>query len=201
MDTTVLHKLTYGLYMLSANDGVRDNGCIINTAVQVANNPTRISVAVAKSNLTHDMIMETAKFNLSTITEQADFSLFENFGLKSGRDFDKFAEFKDVQRSANGLLYLTKACNSFLSMNVMHSVDLGSHTMFIGTLVDGEVLSDAAPCSYAYYHANIKKNQPVAAAASGWKCKICNYVYEGDELPPDFICPWCKHGAEDFEKI
>ena len=202
MDTTVLHKITYGLYLLTAKDGGKDNGCIINTAVQVANNPTRISVSVSKDNLTHDMIMSSCKFNLSCITEKADFSLFENFGLRSGRDHDKFASFTDVERSANGLLYLTSACNSMMSVEVSRIVDLGSHSMFIGNLTDGIVLSSEPSCSYAYYHANIKKTPVVQNTESGgWRCKICGYVYEGAELPSDFICPWCKHGVDDFEKI
>ncbi|MBQ1192594.1 MAG: flavin reductase [Lachnospiraceae bacterium] len=201
MNTKALYKLTYGVYLLSANDGKRDNGCVINTAVQVANSPTRISIAVIKDNLTHDMIQASGQFNLSTISEDAPFELFKHFGMQSGRDVDKFADFKEVSRSENGLYYLNKWANAFMSLKVVDSVDLGSHTLFIGELVDGEVLSEEASCSYAYYQSVIKASAPKQEAKKGWRCKICGYIYEGDELPADYICPICKHPAEDFERI
>lgn len=202
MNTKALYNLSYGVYLLSANDGERDNACIINTAVQVANNPTRISVAVIKGNLTHDMIAKTGKFNLSVISQDADFSLFQRFGMQSGRDVDKFADFHDVTRSGNGLLYLTKQANSFMSLWVVETHDLGSHTLFVGQLTDAENLSKEPSCTYAYYQGVIKKSQPKPEAAKkGWQCKVCGYVYEGDALPEDFVCPICKHGPEDFEKL
>ena len=199
MNLKALYNLTYGVYFLSARDGEKDNACIINTGVQVANNPTRISIAAIKGNLTHDMIASTGKFNLSPITTEADFSLFQHFGMQSGRTVDKFASFSDVARSANGLYYLTKWSNSYLSFQVVQSLDLGSHTLFIGELVDGEVLSDAPSCSYGYYQTAIKTNAPKPAPKKGWKCTICGYVYEGETLPDDYICPICKHGSEVFE--
>ena len=201
MNTKALYKLTYGVYLLSANDGKRDNGCVINTAVQVANSPTRISIAVIKDNLTHDMIQASGQFNLSAISEDAPFELFKHFGMQSGRDVDKFADFKEVSRSENGLYYLNKWANAFMSLKVVASVDLGSHTLFIGELVDGEVLSEEPSCSYAYYQSAIKASAPKPEAKKGWRCKICGYIYEGDELPADYICPICKHPAEDFERI
>ena len=201
MNTKALYKLTYGVYLLSAKDGERDNGCIINTAVQVANSPTRISIAAIKGNLTHDMILKTGAFNLSAISEDAPFELFKHFGMQSGRDVDKFAEFNEVSRSENGLYYLNKWANAFMSLKVEDSVDLGSHTLFIGELVDGEVLSDEPSCSYAYYQSDIKNSVPKPEVKKGWRCKICGYVYEGEELPADYICPICKHPAEDFERI
>ena len=199
MNKKALYNLTYGVYLLSACENGKDNACIINTAVQVANNPTLISVAVIKGNLTHDMILSTEKFNLSTISTDAPFSLFQHFGMQSGRATDKFAEFTDVARSANGLYYLTKYANAFLSLKVVNTLDLGSHTLFIAVLTDSEVLSNEPSSSYEYYHTTIKKNAPKPTEKSGWKCKICGHIYNNDKLPDDYICPLCKHGAEDFE--
>ena len=202
MDSKALFKLTYGLYLLSANENGKDNACIINTAVQIANNPDRLSVAVTKGSLTCDMILKTEKFNISSISTEADFSLFEKFGMKSGRDEDKFSDFSDVARSENGLLYLTKASNAFVSVKVTQTVDMGSHILFIGEMTDGEILSDKDSCSYAYYHANIKPApKKTENAVKGWRCTICGYEYEGEELPSDFICPLCKHPASDFDKV
>ena len=199
MNTKALYNITYGVYLLSAKENGRDNACIINTAVQVANNPTRISIAAIKGNLTHDMILATGVFNLSSITSDAPYSLFQHFGMQSGYNVNKFADFTDVARSENGLLYLTKYANAVLSLKVTESHDLGSHTLFIGELTDGEVLSAGECCSYGYYQSTIKKAAPKPIAKEGWKCKICGHVYEGKELPADYICPLCKHGAEDFE--
>ena len=201
MNTKALYNLTYGVYLMSAKDGGKDNACIINTAVQVANNPTRISVAAIKGNLTHDMIVKSGKLNLSALSVDAPFSLFEHFGMKSGRDVDKFATFSDVARSENGLLYLTKYATAFLSLNVVESYDLGSHTLFIGELVDAETLDKAENCTYGYYQTVIKASATKPVAKTGWRCTVCNHVYEGENLPDDYICPICKHGKEDFEKI
>ena len=201
MNTKALYNLTYGVYLMSARDGGKDNACIINTAVQVANNPTRISVAAIKGNLTHDMIVKSGKLNLSALSVDAPFSLFEHFGMKSGRDVDKFATFTDVARSENGLLYLTKYATAFLSLNVVESLDLGSHTLFIGELVDAETLDKAENCTYGYYQTVIKASATKPAAKTGWRCTVCNHVYEGENLPDDYVCPICKHGKEDFEKI
>lgn len=201
MDTKSLFKLTYGLYLLTANHNGKDNGCIINTAVQVANSPDRIAVSVTKGSLTENMIKESRKFNISAISTDAEFSLFEHFGMKSGRDINKFADFTDVKRSPNELFYLTKWANAYISVYVQEIVDLGSHTLFIGQMVGGEVLSDKESCSYAYYHANIKPKPAASSGVKGWRCTICGYEYEGEELPSDFICPLCKHPASDFEKM
>jgi len=199
MDKKALHKLTYGLYLLSARDGGRDNACIINTAVQAANSPVRITVAVSKDNLTHDMVLSSGIFNLSAITADADFSLFERFGLQSGRSADKFDGFTAVRRSENGLYYLAENSAAFMSLRVTDSLDLGSHTLIVGELTDAGVLSDKAPCTYAYYQSDIKKKAPAQSSVKkGWRCSVCGYVYEGEHLPEDFVCPLCKHGAEDF---
>ncbi len=201
MNTKALYKLTYGVYLLTAREGGKDNGCIINTAVQVANQPTRISVAAIKGNLTHDMIARTGAFNLSSLTTEAAFSLFQHFGMQSGRSVDKFADFPDVARSANGLYYLTKWANAFFSLKVVESHDLGSHTLFVGELVDGDVLSSVPSCSYGYYQSDIKTKAAQPAVRKGWRCTVCGYIYEGETLPEDYLCPICKHGAEDFEKV
>ena len=201
MNTKALYNLTYGVYLMSARENGKDNACIINTAVQVANNPTRISVAAIKGNLTHDMIVKTGKLNLSALSVDAPFSLFEHFGMQSGRNVDKFATFTDVARSENGLLYLTKYATAFLSLNVVESYDLGSHTLFIGELVDAETLENAENCTYGYYQTVIKASATKPVAKTGWRCTVCNHVYEGENLPDDYICPICKHGKEDFEKI
>lgn len=200
MDTNALSKITYGVYLLSVKEDGRDNACIINTAVQVANNPTRISIAVLKDNLTHDMLLATGECNLSVISTDAPFSVFQHFGMQSGRTVDKFAEFTDVMRSDNGLYYLTKYANAFLSLKVTQSHDLGSHTLFICELIDSNAISSADSCSYEYYQTEIMEKQE-AVTKAGWRCKICGHVYEGEELPEDYICPLCKHGAEDFERI
>jgi rubredoxin len=147
------------------------------------------------------MILATGKCNLSPLSTDAPFSLFQRFGMQSGRAVDKFADFTDVARSENGLYYLTKYSTAFLSLNIVESHDLGSHTLFIGELVDGEVLRKAENCTYGYYQTVIKANAPKPEAKSGWRCKICNHVYEGENLPEDYVCPICKHRAEDFEKI
>lgn len=201
MNTNALFSLSYGLYMLSAKCEGKDNGCIVNTAMQIANNPTQIMVSVSRSNYTHYMIDQTREFNISAITKETDFELFKRFGLQSGKNVDKFADFPHVERSKNGLLYLTTASSAFMSVKVTKTVPLSTHTIFIGELSDAEVLSNAQPCTYAYYHSDIKPKPEVQQVTKGWKCNICGYVYEGEELPSDFICPLCKHGPEDFTKL
>ncbi|MBQ6787234.1 MAG: flavin reductase [Lachnospiraceae bacterium] len=197
MDNKALYKLTYGLFLLAAQENGIDNGCIINTAIQIANNPTRIAVAVIQNNKTHDMILNTGKFNISSITTEAKFSLFQHFGMQSGRDVNKFEHFEDAARSENNLFYLTTASNMYMSANVTEHFDLGSHTLFIAELTDGKVLSDVPSCTYSYYQSDIKP-KPVASQKRSWTCSICGYVYEGDEVPDDFLCPLCHHGKEDF---
>ncbi len=197
-----LNKLSYGLFVLTSNDGDKDNGCIINTVTQVASSPLTVTISVSKSNLTHDMIMKTGRFNVSVLTEETPFSVFEHFGMKSGKDMDKFADCESDARSANGLRYIPKYANAFLSAEVIDSRDCGTHTLFTATVTEAEVLSDKPSVTYDYYHKHIKpKPAPKQEKKKGWVCKICGYVYEGEELPPDFICPLCKHGAEDFEPI
>lgn len=200
MDNTALYKLTYGMFLLTAWEDGKDNGCIINTAMQVANSPTRISIAVQKTNLTHDMIRHTGIFNVSSIATTADFELFRHFGMQSGGEVDKFADFTAVRRSENGLLYLTEQSNMYISAKVTDYLDLGSHTLFIAEVTDAEVLTEEESCSYAYYQDNIKVRPEAKTEQSSWTCSICGYVYEGDEVPDDYECPLCHHGKEYFTK-
>ena len=205
MDMKAMNKLSYGLFVLTAHEDGKDNGCIINTATQVTSEPNRIAIAVNKNNLTHDMVLRTRKFTVSILSQKADFSLFRHFGFQTGREVDKFADFTDCKRSTNGTMIVTRGTNAYLSAWVVSTVDLGSHTLFIAQVTDGEVLSDVSSATYEYYHANIKpKPQAVGTSSAGktvWRCTICGYEYEGDELPPDYICPLCKHPASDFEKV
>lgn len=205
MDKKAMYKLSYGLFVLTARDGEKDNGCIINTAIQAASEPNQLSICVNKANYTHDMIERTGKFTVSVLSEQADFELFKRFGFQSGRDVDKFTNFTGCARGADGLYYITEGTNAYISVTVDKTVDLGSHTMFIGEITDMAVLSDTPSTTYEYYQNHIKpKPQAVGKTDEGqtvWRCRICGYEYVGEEIPDDFICPICKHPASDFEKI
>lgn len=197
---SAMFKFSYGLFVLTAREGEKDNGCIINTAIQVTTDPKQVSICVNKSNYTCGMIERTGEFALSFLSQDVQFDTFQHFGFQSGKDTDKFAGYSDVKRSEGGLPYLTKGVNAFISVKVNRTVDLGTHMMFIGDVVEEEVLSDVPSVTYQYYFDHIKP-QPEKPKAKGYVCKICGYIYEGDPLPPDFICPLCKHGAEDFEPI
>ncbi len=205
MNTKTMYKLTYGLFVLTANEGDKDNGCIINTGIQAASDPQVIAFAVNKANYTHDMVMRTKKFTLSILSKDADFSLFKHFGFQSGRDVDKFAGFTDCKRGYNGVNIITKGTNGYIAGWVKQTVDLGSHTLFIAAITDMDVLSSADSMDYAYYQSEVKpKPEKVGTTAKGetiWRCVICGYEYVGEELPDDFICPICKHPASDFEKV
>ena len=205
MNEKAMHKLSYGLFVLTARDGERDNGCIVNTAIQAASAPNQLSVCVNKANYTNEMIQKTGKFVVSIISQGAEFDLFKHFGFQSGRDVNKFDGFTDYARCENGLCYITKGTNAYISVTVTGTQDLGSHTMFVGTIDDMEILSDERSATYEYYFENIKpKPQAVGETQDGktiWRCTICGYEYVGDELPQDFVCPICKHPASDFEKI
>lgn len=201
IEKAAYRKLTYGLFVLTAQQDGKDNGCIINTAQQLTSTPGRITVAVSKQNLTHDMILQTGRFNVSVLTQSAPFALFQRFGFQSGRTADKFAGLA-FQRSANGLAYLAEHANAFFSARVVDALDYGSHTLFIAEVTEAAALSSESSVTYDYYFAHIKPKPAVTQEKKkGFVCKICGYVYEGDTLPPDFICPLCKHGADDFEPI
>lgn len=204
MNKKTVYKISYGLFVLTASEGDKDNGCIVNTVIQLTSDPMQIAVTVNKGNLTHDMIKNTGKFNVSVIDNTAPFELFKHFGFRSGRDAMKFGtpdSYKFAPKYAdNGLLYVSAYANAFMSGKVVREVDLGTHTMFIAEMTDGEVLSDKPSMTYEYYQANVKP-RPAAQKKTGWVCKVCGYVYEGEEMPADFVCPICKHGAVDFEKM
>ncbi|MCC8073472.1 MAG: flavin reductase [Clostridiales bacterium] len=199
IENSALFKLSYGLFILTGRDGEKDNGCVVNTVSQVTSSPLRISVTVNKSNYTHDMIMKTKQFNVSVLTQSTPFAVFEHYGFQSGRDADKILG-SSMPRSENGIVYLEKFTNAFISANVIDVVDCSTHTIFIADVTEAKVLSDEKSVTYEYYFDNIKP-KPQTEKKKGFVCKICGYVYEGDELPDDFVCPICKHGAADFEPL
>lgn len=198
-DPTALFKIGYGLYVLTVKDGEKENGCIVNTVSQLTSNPLRVAVTVNKDNYTHQFIKNTGKMNVNCLSTDAPFGIFEWFGFVSGRDKDKM-DGMSVSRSENGIAYLNFFINSFLSLEVESETEFETHTMFICRVTEAKVLNDKESMTYAYYHANVKP-KPQPKEKKGYVCKICGYVYEGEELPADFVCPLCKHGAEDFEPI
>ncbi|HIY26826.1 MAG TPA: flavin reductase [Candidatus Acutalibacter pullistercoris] len=198
-DLTALFKLGYGLYVVTSNDGEKDNGLIVNTVTQLTDNPNRVAVNINKENYSHHIIKKTGVMNVNVLSVDAPFALFENFGFQSGRQADKFAHWK-TYRADNGLPFLSQYINAFLSLQVEQYVDLGTHGMFICTVTEARVISDKPTMTYAYYQENVKP-KPQTEGKKGFVCKICGYIYEGDTLPDDFVCPLCKHGAADFEPI
>ncbi len=198
-DLSALFNIGYGLYVVTSNDGKKDNGLIVNTVTQVTNAPNRVAVAINKENYSHHVIQQTGKMNINCLSQDAPFSVFENFGFQSGRTADKFADITPL-RSDNGLVFLPQFINSFLSLQVDQYVDLDTHGMFICSVTEARVVSSQETMTYTYYQNNVKP-KPQLEGKKGFVCKVCGYVYEGDELPEDFICPLCKHGAADFEPI
>ncbi len=198
-DLSALHNIGYGVYVVTSNDGKKDNGLIVNTVMQVTGSPNRIAVTISKENYSHHIIKQTGKMNLNCLSIDAPFKVFEQFGFVSGRNVDKFENCAPL-RSDNGLAFLPRYINSFMSLKVEQYVDVGTHGMFICSITESRVISNAESMTYAYYHKNVKP-APQTEGKKGFVCKICGYVYEGDELPDDFICPLCKHGAADFEPI
>ncbi|MBQ9989989.1 MAG: flavin reductase [Lachnospiraceae bacterium] len=205
MNDKALFQLTYGLYVLTAAKDGKQNGCIINTAGQVTNTPNRIQIAVNKANYTHDMILETGEFTVSMLSQEASFDLFKRFGFQSGKDVDKFEGFSGFAKGANGINYITEGCNGYISGKVEQTLYLDTHTLFIASITDMDVLNNVPSTTYSYYQDNIKpKPQAPQGEGSGkttWVCKVCGYIYDGEELPADYICPLCKHPASDFEKV
>lgn len=196
---SALFNIGYGLYVVTCNDGKKDNGLIVNTVSQLTSTPVRISVTVNKQNYSHDVIKETGILNVNCLSTEAPFSVFEQFGFQSGKNVDKFAD-AQVLRSDNGLVFLPEYINAFMSLKVEQYLDLGTHGMFICSLTEAQVRAEAETMTYTYYQNNVKP-KPQTQKKKGYVCKICGYVYEGEELPEDFICPICKHGAADFEPI
>ena len=204
MNPKAMFNISYGLYVLTANLDGKDNGCIINTVTQVTSDPNQITIAVNKLNHTRDMIAASKKFTASIISQDATFELFKRFGFQSGRDVDKFAGFTATQRAASGALIINEGTNGYISGYVTQEIDLGTHSLFIASVTDMDVLNDTPAATYTYYHQHIKPKPQAPVSKSGktiWRCTICGYEYEGDELPADFICPICKHPASDFEKV
>lgn len=196
-----LNRLSYGLFVLSSKLNEKNNACIINTAVQLMSNPETLSICVNKSNFTHDMILQSGVFTLSVVSQNANFDLFKHFGFSSGRDNDKFADFEDYLYDKNGIPYITSGTNAYISVNVIKSVDMGTHTLFIGNVTESCVTDNALSATYEYYQNNIKPQpQQNKNVKTVWRCTVCGYEYEEDELPADFVCPWCKHPASDFVK-
>ncbi len=198
-DLTALFKIGYGLYVVTSNDGKRDNGLIVNTVTQVTNTPNRVAVTINKDNYSHHIIKQSGKMNINCLSVDAPFSIFERFGFSSGRNTDKFENF-EVLRSDNGLVFLPRYINAVMSLKVEQYVDLDTHGMFICSVTEARVLSDRETMTYTYYLSEVKP-KPETEGKKGYVCKICGYVYEGEELPEDFICPLCKHGVADFEEI
>ncbi len=198
-DPTALFNIGYGLYVVTSNDGKKDNGLIVNTVTQVTNAPNRIAVTINKDNYSHHIIRQSGKMNVNCLTVDAPFHVFRQFGFRSGRSEDKFADYETL-RSDNGLVFLPRYINSFMSLKVEQYVDLDTHGMFICSVEESRVINNAETMTYAYYHENVKP-RPETEGRKGYVCKICGYVYEGEPLPEDFVCPLCKHGASDFEPI
>ena len=198
-DLTALFNIGYGLYVVTSNDGKKDNGMIVNTVTQVTNAPNRIAVTINKENYSHHVIRQTGKMNINCLTESAPFAAFEVFGFQSGRNVDKFADCEPL-RSDNGLVFLPRHINSFMSLKVEQYVDLDTHGMFICSITEARVISDHPTMTYTYYQNHVKP-QPETEGKKGFVCKVCGYVYEGEELPEGYICPLCKHGTADFEEI
>ena len=198
-DLTALFNIGYGLYVVTSNDGKKDNGCIVNTVSQLTSQPNRVAVCINKQNYTHHVVKSSGIMNVNCLSIEAPFKVFENFGFQSGRNVDKFANCSPL-RSDNGLVFLPHYINSFMSLKVEDYLDLGTHGMFICSVTEARVINRVETMTYTYYQKNVKP-KPATEGKKGWVCKICGYVYEGDELPEDFICPLCKHGAADFEPI
>ncbi|MBR1974726.1 MAG: flavin reductase [Clostridia bacterium] len=203
MEKEAMFKITYGLYMLTTTDGSKQNGCIVNTVSMLTDNPKRIVVFVNKANYSEELLRKTGIFNVSVLTESAPFEIYKQFGFVSGRDKDKF-EGGRYATSENGLYYLPEHTNAVISAKVTDALDYGTHTLFVAEVTEAKTLSTEKSVTYDYYQSNVKP-KPQAQKAEGtkkkWVCKICGYTHEGEELPEDFICPWCKHPAEDFELI
>ena len=214
IDNKVIFNISYGLFVLVARQDDKDNACIINVAQQVTSDPLQLAICVNKQNLTHDMVLSTLKFNLCPLSEEATMKPFQYFGFQSGKTVDKFAECETELRTENGLRYLPKYINSVISCVVTKSIDLGTHTLFVARVMEAKVLSDSPSITYNYYQQHIKPKPASSSPRLGevdanggrrsvttkkWVCEVCGYVYEGDEMPNDFICPWCKHGKSDFK--
>ena len=218
MDNNTMFKLSYGVYVVTAKDGNEHNGCIINTATQIVQTPNTMIVALNKGNHTHDMLKKTKKLCLSVLSTKAGPEIFERFGFQSGRDVNKFEDYDKVKGASNDLLYINEGTNAYICGDIENVLDYGTHSMFVVKVTDAQILSEDESMTYAYYHEHVKpeltrrynermgkkddaSEKKDGAKTKKWVCKVCGYVYEGDALPKDYICPLCKHGAEDFELV
>ena len=199
VDNTALFNIGYGLYVVTSNDGTKDNGFVCNTVCQVTNTPNRVAVTINKQNYSHDTIKTTGKMNVNCLSTEAPFKVFEVFGFQSGRNVNKFEGCTPL-RTENGLVCLPRYVNAVISLEVEQYIDLDTHGMFISAVTEAQNLSKVETMTYTYYQSNVKP-KPQPAKKKGWVCKICGYVYEGDPIPSDFICPLCKHPASDFEPL
>ena len=202
-----LRRIQCGVFVVTAQQDGRDNGCVVNTVLQSTSNPEGLIVMMNKSGLTHDMVMQTKRFCVSVLDETAPYALFERFGMRSGRDGDKFEGLEEVGRAENGLPFLSRHACAMYTVDVEQTIDLGTHTLFAGKLTQGRTLSGEKAQTYSGYHENVRpkreepKKQEQQEKKTGWVCTVCGYIYEGEELPADFTCPLCGHGAADFEKL
>lgn len=199
IDSKAFFKIGYGLYIVTTNDGNKDNGLIVNTVTQIASSPLKIGVSISKANYSCETIEKTRKLNVNVLSEDAPFLIFKHYGFNSARDKNKFAG-QEIERSSNGLVIFNNYVNSYMSLSVEQSIDVGSHILFICDVEEAKTISDKPTMTYDYYQANVKP-KPDTQKKKGFVCKVCGYVYEGDTLPEDYICPLCKHGATDFEPI
>ena len=195
-----LYNISYGLYVVTCNDNEKDNGLIVNTVTQVTSDPMKVAVTINKQNYSHDVIKKTGKMNVNFLTIETPFSVFEKYGFQSGKSINKFENTK-VNRLDNGLVILPEYINSYMALELKQYIDLGSHGMFICLVTEAEVVSNIKAMTYEYYQNNVKPKPETKKETKGYVCTVCGYVYEGDELPSDIICPLCKHGADAFEKI
>lgn len=208
IEKEAMYKISYGLYVLTTTDGKKQNGCIVNTVSMITDNPKRIVVFVNKANYSEELLRKTGIFNVSVLTEKTPFDIFRQFGFVSGRDVDKFAD-KTYEKTENGLNYVAEYSNAVMSAKVVDHYDYGTHTLFVAEVTEAKTLSQDKSVTYEYYQNNIKPKPAASAPASenaakkpkAWVCKICGYTHEEETLPPDFVCPWCKHPAEDFEPV
>ena len=208
IEKEAMYKISYGLFVLTTTDGEKQNGCIVNTVSMITDNPKRIVVFVNKANYSEELLRKTGIFNVSTLTEKTPFDVFRQFGFVSGRDVDKFAD-KTYEKTENGLYYVAEYSNAVLSARVVDCYDYDTHTLFVAEVTEAKTLSQDKSATYEYYQNNIKPKAPTSASApvaenkkpKAWVCKICGYTHEDENLPPDFVCPWCKHPAEDFEPV
>ena len=196
-----MFNIGYGLYVVTSNDGKKDNGCIMNSVIQLTNSPNTVGVVLNKNSYSHHVIKETGKLNVNILNTETPFEIFKRFGFQSGRIADKFEGFSEKKRSENGLIYLTKYSNSFISLKVINYFDLGTHGMFVCEIEEAKVLNKIETMTYTFYQSCVKPRPNASNEKTGYACKICGFVYEGEILPDDYICPVCGHPAEDFEKI